>query len=92
MQSVIKALERILRQHEPFQALVMDRYSNVLLTNESAPRFFNRLIDMSQRTGPRHVLHLMFDPKGMRPFVENWEKVASSLIQRVNLDLKQLDG
>ena len=41
MQSVTKALERILRQHEPFPALVMDRYWNVLMTNESAPRFFN---------------------------------------------------
>ena len=28
MQSVTKALERILRQHEPFPALVMDRYWN----------------------------------------------------------------
>jgi transcriptional regulator with XRE-family HTH domain len=41
MQSVTKALERILHQHEPFPALVMDRYWNVLMTNDSAPRFFN---------------------------------------------------
>jgi MmyB-like transcription regulator ligand binding domain len=62
MQSVTKALKRILRQHEPFPALVMDRYWNVLLTNESAPRFFNCFIDMSKRKGPRNMLHLMFDP------------------------------
>src|ERR1700733_9685510 len=29
------------------------------------------------------MLHLMFDPEGMRPFVANWEDVAKSLIQRV---------
>jgi transcriptional regulator with XRE-family HTH domain len=86
MLSVTKALDRILRHHEPFPALVMDRYWNVLLTNESTPRFFNRFIDMSQRTDLRHVLHLKFDPKSVRPFVENWEKVASSLIQRVNVE------
>jgi transcriptional regulator with XRE-family HTH domain len=86
MQSLTKALHRILRHHEPFPALVMDRYWNVLMTNESTPRFFNWFIDMSQRTGPRNMLHLMFDPKGMRPFVENWEEVASSLIQRINLE------
>src|SRR5579863_5366190 len=34
MQSVTRALERILRQHEPFPALVMDRYWNVLMTND----------------------------------------------------------
>jgi transcriptional regulator with XRE-family HTH domain len=77
MQSVTRALERILRQHEPFPALVMDRYWNVLMTNESTPRFFNCFINMSRRTGPRNMLHLMFDPKAMRPFVDNWEEVAS---------------
>ncbi|MGA8481177.1 MAG: helix-turn-helix transcriptional regulator [Chthoniobacterales bacterium] len=86
MQSVTRALERILRQNEPFPALVMDRYWNVLMTNESTPRFFNCFIDMSQRTGPSNILHLVFDPKGMRPFVDNWDAVASSLIQRVHFE------
>ncbi|MEA3088604.1 MAG: hypothetical protein QOC89_6301 [Paraburkholderia sp.] len=83
MQSVTKALGRMLRQHEPFPALVMDRYWNVLMTNESAPRFFNCFIDMAARKGPRNMLHLIFDPHGMRPFVADWETVANSLIQRV---------
>jgi len=86
MQSVTKALERILRQHEPFPALVMDRYWNVLMTNQSAPRFFNRFIDMSERKGPRNMLHLVFDPDGMRPFVEHWDEVASSLLYRVRTE------
>ena len=86
MQSVTKALERILQQHEPFPALVMDRYWNVLMTNESAPRFFNCFIDISQRKGPRNMLHLAFDPDGMRPFIEHWDEVASSLIQRVRTE------
>lgn len=86
MQSVTKALERILRQHEPFPALIMDRYWNVLLTNDSAPRFFNCFIDMSQRKGPRNMLHLIFDPDGMRPFIEHWDDVASSLIHRVHTE------
>ncbi len=29
------------------------------------------------------MLHLMFDPRGMRPFVAGWDKVARSLLQRV---------
>ncbi|MFM0499751.1 helix-turn-helix domain-containing protein [Paraburkholderia caffeinilytica] len=83
MQSVTKALGRMLRQHEPFPALVMDRYWNVLMTNESAPHFFNCFIDMGGRKGPRNMLHLIFDPDGMRPFVADWQAVANSLIQRV---------
>jgi MmyB-like transcription regulator ligand binding domain len=83
MQGVTRALGRMLRQHEPFPAVVMDRYWNVLMTNEAAPRFFNCFIDMKRRTGPRNMLHLMFDPNGMRPHVVDWDQVAPTLIQRI---------
>jgi transcriptional regulator with XRE-family HTH domain len=83
MDGITRALDRMLRQHDPFPALVMDRYWNVLNTNASAPRFFGSFIDMVARKGPRNMLHLIFDPKGMRPFVVDWESVARSLVQRV---------
>jgi len=83
MQGVTRALERMLRQHEPFPAVVMDRYWNVLVTNEAAPRFFNCFIDMTKRTGPRNMLHLMFDPAGMRPHIADWDQVAPTLIHRI---------
>jgi|SRR5450830_580686 len=83
MQHVNKALERILRHHNPYPAIVMDRYWNVFMANESSLRFFNNFIDMNARKGPRNILHLMFDPEGMRPFIFGWERVAKSLLQRV---------
>ncbi len=83
MRPVIKALEQMLKQHEPHPAVVMDRYWNILMTNEGAPAFFNRFIDLSAREGPKNILHLMFDPAGMKPFVRNWEEVVSALLQRV---------
>ena len=83
MQSINRVLERMLRQHEPFPALVMDRYWTVMMTNASAPAFFNRFIDMSAWPKPRNMLHLIFDPQGMRPFVADWTAVAQSLMQRV---------
>jgi transcriptional regulator with XRE-family HTH domain len=83
MQGVTRALSRMLRQHEPYPAIVMDRHWNVLMTNDAAPRFFGRFIDMAARSGPRNMLHLMFDPRGMRPFVADWEQAARSLLQRV---------
>jgi transcriptional regulator with XRE-family HTH domain len=83
MSSVTNAISRLLRQHEPFPAIVMDRYWNVLTTNESAPRLFNHFINTEARPGPRNLLHLIFDPQGMRPYVVQWELVARSLLQRV---------
>jgi transcriptional regulator with XRE-family HTH domain len=84
MMSISKALDRMIAQHEPYPAVVMDRYWNVLRTNEAAPRFFSCFIDMSARISPRNMLHLMFDPKGMRPFIADWEALARALIQRVH--------
>ena len=83
MQSITRALQRMLRQNEPYPAMAMDRYWNVFTANESAPKFFNLFFDMSARQGPRNMLHLVFDPQGMRPFVVDWPVVAKSLIQRV---------
>src|SRR5215472_13751013 len=83
MRRVTGALTRLLRQHEPFPAVVLDRYWNVVMTNAAAPRFFGSFVDLSARPTPRNLLHLMFDPDGLRPFIVNWEDVARSLIQRV---------
>lgn len=84
MKSIGRALDRMIAQHEPYPAIVMDRYWNVLRTNDAAPRFFDCFIDMSARPSPRNMLHLMFDPKGMRPFIADWEILARTLIQRVH--------
>src|ERR1700733_2515659 len=83
MAIVTQAIDRMLQQHEPHPALVLDRYWNVIRTNQAAPRFFGSFVDLEARTKPRNLLDLMFDPAGMRPFVEEWEGVAGGLLQRV---------
>ena len=83
MAAVTKAIDRVLLQQEPHPALVLDRYWNVIKTNEAAPQFFGSFVDLDARPRPRNLLDLMFDPAGMRPFVENWEVVAAGLLQRV---------
>ena len=95
MAAVTRAIDRMLQQQEPHPALVLDRYWNVVRTNKAAPRFFASFVDLEKRPRPRNLLDLMFDPAGMRPFVEDWEKVAAGLLQRVRreavgqvLDLK----
>lgn len=83
MEVVMKAIDRVLAQHEPHPALLLDRYWNVLKTNRAAPKFFGNFINLASRPRPRNLLHLMFDPEGLRPFVENWEEVAAGLLERV---------
>jgi transcriptional regulator with XRE-family HTH domain len=74
MAAVTKAIDRVLKQQEPHPALALDRYWNVIRTNEAAPRFFGSFIDLEARKRPRNLLDLMFDPAGMRPFVEKWRQ------------------
>jgi len=83
MAIVTRAVDRMLQQHEPHPALVLDRHWNVIRTNEAAPRFFGSFVDLETRPKPRNLLDLMFDPAGMRPFVEEWDKIAAGLLQRV---------
>jgi transcriptional regulator with XRE-family HTH domain len=83
MATVTGAIDRMLQQHEPHPALVLDRHWNVVRTNEAAPRFFSSFVDLEMRPKPRNLLDLMLDPAGMRPFVEDWERVAAGLLQRV---------
>jgi transcriptional regulator with XRE-family HTH domain len=76
------ALDAMLEKQEPFPAVVMNRQWDILRANRAAARFFDFLL--GPRGGAANVLRLMFDPKGLRPFVLNWEESAEALIQRVH--------
>jgi transcriptional regulator with XRE-family HTH domain len=82
--AVRTALQAILRQQEPHPAVVMNRSWDILTSNDAASRFFGFLLDPAPASGPANVIRMMFDPKGLRPFVVNWEEVAEALIMRVH--------
>ncbi len=79
-----RAFDAILRQQEPYPAVVMDRYWNLLLANRAAERFFALLLGGAARGGPANVVRLMFDPAGLRPHVANWETAAEALVRRID--------
>jgi MmyB-like transcription regulator ligand binding domain len=82
--SVRGALDAILRQQEPFPAVVMNRYWDILRTNEASARFSRFLLGDRVSAAPLNLLRRMFDPHALRPYVANWEQVAQALIQRVH--------
>ena len=88
MASIRQAIDFILHQHEPYPAIVIDRYWNLLLANQGATRLLNTFIDPEQfqtRTDDKiNLMRAMFDPQGLRPFVANWEELAGHLLQRVH--------
>jgi len=84
LEHIRNALDRILKQQEPYPAVVMDRYWNLIEVNDAARRFFSLFLDPAPDDRPPNVLRSMFDPALLRPYVANWEAVAESLIQRVH--------
>jgi transcriptional regulator with XRE-family HTH domain len=85
MAQVRGALERVLRQHEPYPAVVMDRHWNVTATNDAAAAMFAFLLDQHAPAGEgerANVVRLMFT--ALRPYVANWQDTGRALIQRVH--------
>jgi transcriptional regulator with XRE-family HTH domain len=81
---VRSALEAILRQQEPYPAVVMNRQWDIILGNAAATRFFAYLLDdRAPARNPANVIHMMFDPAALRPRVQNWQAVAVALFQRI---------
>jgi hypothetical protein len=83
------ALDFILRQQEPYPALVLDRHWNVLEVNAGSARFQAAFLDPKEvaALGPPNAMRLMFHPRALRPHIVNWEAAAASLIQWLHRDV-----
>jgi transcriptional regulator with XRE-family HTH domain len=88
MTSVRKALDFMLRQQEPYPAIVLDRYWNLLLTNNGAIRLLTTFVDPERLQtffcidGKINLMRVVFHAHGLRPFIANWETFAGHLLQR----------
>jgi transcriptional regulator with XRE-family HTH domain len=95
MSQVFSAITMMLKAHEPFPALALDRAWNVRLSN--AP--FDQLTammggDIWERVGDgkRNLMQLFFHPLGLRPFIVNWSSVGPLLWQRAKREAQTLAG
>lgn len=84
-----RALDFMLRQQEPYPAIVLDRYWNVLLGNDGTARFMGIFLDPAAAAalGSANAMRLICHPQGLRPYIVNWEPTAAALIQWLHRDL-----
>lgn len=84
-----RALDFLLRQQEPYPAIVLDRYWNILLANEGAGRFTGLFLDpaVADTLGSPNALRLICHPHALRPYIVNWDATAAALIQWLHRDL-----
>ena len=80
-----QVLERMLAQQEPFPLVVMDRHYDIVRLNRGAERMLAKLIaDPSALGDAVNVMHALFEPRLVRPFVCDWEHVAHGLLARLH--------
>jgi transcriptional regulator with XRE-family HTH domain len=87
MRHVRGVLQFILDRHEPYGAVVLDRYSNLLMANGAASRLIGAFVDPSLLTGTPNLLRMVFHPQGLRRSIVNWDEVAQHLLGRAEREL-----
>ena len=90
MELICKALNFVLSQQEPYPAIVVDRYWNLLMSNQGATTLLETFISAEklQRifciNNKVNLMRVMFDEQGLRPYILNWDTCAGHLLRRVN--------
>jgi transcriptional regulator with XRE-family HTH domain len=77
-----RAIGLLLRRHEPFPAVVTDRQWNVLQANGAATRLLTVLLGAERMRRPLNHMKMFLAPDELRPFVENWNSLATALMVR----------
>ena len=77
-----RAVELILKCHEPFPALALDRHWNLVTANRMVAQFFTG-VDESLLRPPIKVLRLTFHPKGLAPSILNLPQWRAHLFERL---------
>jgi transcriptional regulator with XRE-family HTH domain len=83
-----RALDLMLRQQEPYPAIVVDRSWKILKANTGAVRLVEAFADPDAANAwGGNAMRLMFHPRGLRPNIVNWEAMAAALIQWLHRDV-----
>jgi hypothetical protein len=86
LEHVRRALEFILKQQEPYPAIVFDGEWNIMMRNDAADRIFSLfpIVSATGRKNGRNAMRTIFHPEAMRQFIVNWEEYAGPLMQALH--------
>jgi transcriptional regulator with XRE-family HTH domain len=82
LDSARQAVELLLKSHEPYPALALDRHWNIVATNRMVPHLLAGA-DPSLLQAPVNVLRLSLHPKGLAPRIANLVQWRDHLFERL---------
>jgi transcriptional regulator with XRE-family HTH domain len=80
-------LQFLLDRHEPYPAVVLDRYSTCLMGNHASTRLLAPLLPAHLLAPPVNFLRITFHPEGLRRCIVNWDQVGRSVLHRAAREL-----
>ncbi|MGH8454116.1 MAG: helix-turn-helix domain-containing protein [Nevskiales bacterium] len=85
LEQIRQSLKAFLENQEPFPALVVDRYFNIVMENQANQRRLTLFFDAKRLwgDGPRNIVQMFLSEQGLRPLIEDWEKVAQWAMEQV---------
>jgi transcriptional regulator with XRE-family HTH domain len=87
------AVERMLQQQEPYPLALLAADYRIVRRNGAASRLFELFSQDPVRAGePLDMFSLLFDPALARPFVVEWEQLASKMLARLHRELLHSGG
>ena len=88
MAPVREALGVMLDNHLPYPAGVLDAQWNLLLANDALQKLIQAMVaEGGPLPATGNLVELVFLPEGFKPFILNWDTVASMLLRRLRRDL-----
>lgn len=86
MAAVREALDRVLRGHEPYPALVVNRHWELVMAN-AALAILIEDVDPALLEPPVNVLRVALDPRGVAARVENFDEYSAHLLGRLRREV-----
>jgi transcriptional regulator with XRE-family HTH domain len=79
-----RVIERMLTQQEPYPLIVFNSAYDVLRSNQAAQRLLGRFVQEPRELTQRlNLLHVIFHPKLVRPYLEDWPRFARALLNQL---------
>ncbi len=87
LQPALAAVELVLKGHEPYPAIAVDRAWNMVLANRALAPLLAGVEESALLAPPVNVLRLSLRPKGLAPRIANLEEWRTHLVERLRLQI-----
>lgn len=81
-----RALELLLKQQEPYPALVLDPVCNIVMANSGMEKLAKLFPIAFDDGAPPNLIRLMLHPGGMRQYLQDWEQLARRTLEHLRCE------